>query len=158
MWQSFIQDAFFAALAATGFAAISRPPVRLYAYCAIIAAVGHSCRFLLLNALHCHIAAASLIASFIVGLLAVAFCRRAHTPPEACLFPALLPMIPGIYAYKAFGAMALSVIYSGTERFDHYFSLLADNGLTCICILICMVIGGTIPIFMFKKISFQATR
>ncbi|MBD5202547.1 MAG: threonine/serine exporter [Bacteroides sp.] len=158
MWQSFIQDAFFAALAAVGFSAISRPPVRLYAYCAIIAAAGHSCRFLLINLMDMHVAAASFLAALLVGLLAVAFCRPAHTPPEACLFPALLPMIPGIYAYKAFGAMALSVIYSGTGRFDHYFSLLADNGLTCIFILIAMVVGGTIPIFMFKKIAFQATR
>ncbi|MDE5786070.1 MAG: threonine/serine exporter family protein [Duncaniella sp.] len=158
MWQSYVQDAFFAALAAVGFAAISRPPKRLYIYCALIAAAGHSCRLLLLEPLGLHIAAASLLASFIVGLLAVAICRQAHTPPEACLFPALLPMIPGIYAYKAFGAIALCVLNSGTELFDHYFSLFAENGLTCLCILLCMVIGGTVPIFMFKKISFQATR
>ena len=158
MWQLFVQDAFFAAIAAVGFAAISRPPVRVYAYCALIAAAGHASRFLLLSAAGMHIAAASLVASLIVGLLAVAFCRRAHTPPEACLFPALLPMIPGIYAYKAFGAMALCVINSGTPLFDHYFSLLAENGLTCLCILVCMVTGGTIPIFVFKRISFQATR
>ncbi len=158
MWQLFVQDAFYAAFAAVGFAAVSRPPVRVYAYCALIAAAGHASRFLLLTALGIHIAAASLVASFIVGLLAVAFCRSAHTPPEACLFPALLPMIPGVYAYKAFGAMALCVIQADTPLFDHYFFLLAENGLTCLCILLCMVIGGTIPIFMFKRIAFQATR
>ena len=44
-----LQDAFFAALAAVGFAAISRPPLRAYPYCALIAAIGHSSRFAMMS-------------------------------------------------------------------------------------------------------------
>ena len=45
MVEKIFQDALFAAIAAIGFAAISRPPRRAYVYCALIAAVGHSLRF-----------------------------------------------------------------------------------------------------------------
>ena len=49
MFSQFFQDALFAAIAAIGFAAISNPPKRAYLYCAIIAAIGHSTRFLLMS-------------------------------------------------------------------------------------------------------------
>lgn len=45
----FFQDALFAAIAAIGFAAISNPPRNAYAYCAAIAATGHSVRYLIMQ-------------------------------------------------------------------------------------------------------------
>lgn len=156
----FLQDALFAAIAAIGFAAISNPPRQAYLYCAIIAAVGHSTRFLMMQAPFpgLHIVTASTLAALIVGLMAVLLSPVAKTPAETCLFPSLLPMIPGIYAYKTFGALVMC-IYHGTEaEFGHYFFLFASNGMTCLFILAGMVVGATIPIFIFKRISFQATR
>lgn len=160
MIHDFFQDALFAAIAAIGFAAISNPPRRLYLYCAFIAAAGHSCRFILMNCLapHIHIVPATLIAALVVGILAVFLSPLSRTPAEACLFPALLPMIPGIYAYRAFGGLALCVLRQTPEAFDRYFQLFMQNGLVCAALLFCLVLGGSIPIFIFRKISFQATR
>lgn len=159
MWIQFFQDAFFAAIAAIGFAAISKPPRRAYLWCALIAAIGHSARFALMNMPSpMHIIPATLIAAFIIGLLAVFISPHAHFPAETCLFPALLPMIPGIYAYKAFGGLALCLLSDEQTSFSHNFYLFTSNALTCSAILLCMVIGGSLPIFIFKKISFQATR
>lgn len=160
MISEFLQDAFFAAIAAIGFAAISNPPKRAYLYCAIIAAVGHSARFLMMqdSILGLHIVIASTIAALIVGVLAVLLSPIARTPAETCLFPSLLPMIPGIYAYKTFGGLVMC-LYRGVEGdFGHYFYLFASNGMTCLFILLGMVVGSTIPIFLLKNISFQATR
>lgn len=161
MWLQILQDALFAAIAAIGFSAISRPPVRAFSYCALIAAVGHSTRFWLMNPEFgpgLHIVAGTLLASLVVGTLAVFLSPFARTPAETCLFPALLPMIPGIYAYKAFGGLALCLFRQGQEAFGFYFYEFAFNGLTCLCILLCMEIGATLPIFLFEKVSFQATR
>ena len=160
MWNQFFQDALFSAIAAIGFAAISRPSRRAYLYCALIAAIGHSGRFLLMDsqAVHLHIVAATLVASIVVGLLAVFLSPVSKTPAEACLFPALLPMIPGIYAYKAFGGLAMCLIYGNEGSFGHYFYLFAQNALTTTGILLAMVVGATIPIFIFERVSFQATR
>ncbi len=155
-----LQDALFAAIAAIGFSAISKPPKRAYFYCALLAAVGHSLRFVLMQApgIGWHIIVASVVAAFIIGVLAVFLSPKVKTPAETCLFPALLPMIPGIYAYKSFGGLAMSILAIGEESFNHYFYLFAYNGLTCLFILIGMVTGATIPIFLFKNISFRATR
>lgn len=155
----FLQDALFAAIAAIGFAAVSRPPRRALLYCAIIAAAGHSARFLMMQpGCAFHIVSATFFASLLVGCLAVWLSRFAHTPAEACLFPALLPMIPGVYAYKAFGALAICVFTSSQKSFEHGFFLFMQNAMTCSVILLGMAVGATIPIFLFKRISFQATR
>ena len=154
-----LEDAFFSAVAAIGFAAISRPPRRAYLYCALIAAVGHAFRYVLMNSsLHLHITFATLAASFVVGIMAVFLAPAARTPAEAYLFPSLLPMIPGIYAYKAFGGLARSLFADGQADFERCFYLFCSNGMTCVCILVCMVVGATVPIFVFKTKSFSATR
>lgn len=159
MFNQIFQDALFAAIAAIGFAAISKPPFRAYACCAVVAAVGHSLRFVLMNqVMPVHIVFATFVSAFFIGTLAVFLSPCVRIPAETCLFPALLPMIPGIYAYKAFGALGLCLLSDRQDDFLRYFYLCAHNAMTCICILLCMVIGATIPIFMFKKISFRATR
>lgn len=160
MISEFLQDGFFAAIAAIGFAAISHPPRRAYLYCALIAAAGHSARFLLMHSelLGLHIVIATTLASLLVGMLAVVLSPVAHTPAETCLFPSLLPMIPGIYAYRTFGGLVMCLYRGSEEQFGHYFYLFAANGLTCLFILLGMVIGATAPIFLFKNISFRATR
>ncbi|MBD5313746.1 MAG: threonine/serine exporter family protein [Duncaniella sp.] len=156
----FLQDAFFAAIAAIGFAAISNPPKQAYFYCALIAAIGHSARFLMMHQalLGMHIVIASTLAALIIGILAVLLSPIAKTPAETCLFPSLLPMIPGIYAYKTFGGLVMCLYHGHEGEFEHYFYLFASNGLTCLFILLGMVVGATAPIFLFKNISFQATR
>lgn len=155
-----LQDAAFAAVAAIGFAAISNPPKRAYLYCAILAAVGHSTRFLLMNdaSFGMHIVLASTIAAFVIGVLAVLLTPLSKMPAETCLFPSLLPMIPGIYAYKAFGGLVMCLWGKQEAAFDYYFYQFASNGLTTLFILLGMVIGAVIPIFLLKRISFQATR
>lgn len=160
MLQEIFQDALFAAVAAVGFSAISNPPVKAYGYCALIAAVGHSVRFILMNAqiADMSIVPASILAAFVIGLMAVLLSPCAGTPAETFLFPSLLPMIPGIYAYKTFGGLVMCLLNSGESQFLHYFYLFAYNGLTCIFVIFGMVIGSTMPIYLLKKISFMATR
>lgn len=154
-----LQDALFSAIAAIGFAAISRPPRRAYAYCAVIAAIGHSLRYLLMSpGVAMHILPATLIASFAIGITAVLVSSLSKIPAETYLFPSLLPMIPGIYAYKTFAALAECVFSGGEGPFMRGMYLFCYNGITCVSILLCMVIGAVTPIFMLKRISFQATR
>lgn len=156
----FLEDGFFAAIASIGFAAISNPPRRAYLLCAVIAAAGHSIRFLLMNdtCLGFHIVLATTLAAFVVGILSVFLSRMARVPAETCLFPSLLPMIPGMYAYRSLGGLVMC-LYQGHEGdFNHYFYLFTSNGLTCLFILLGMVIGGVIPVFLLRKLSFSSTR
>ena len=154
------EDGLFAAIAAIGFSSISNTPRRAYLTCALIAAAGHSIRYVisLPDFGGMNIIISSTLAAFAIGILAVLFASRIKCPAEVCFFPALLPMIPGMYAYRTIEALLSCLYSSGDAGFAYYFHLLAYNGLTCVFIVLCMVIGATIPIFIFKKLSFTATR
>lgn len=154
----FLQDALFSAIAAIGFAAISNPPGSAYLYCAVIAAAGHSARYLLMTVGGVHIVAATTAASLLIGVLAVLLSPRNRVPAETYLYPSLLPMIPGIYAYRTFGALMMCLREGGESEFNHYLYLFSSNGMTCFFILLGMAVGATVPMFLMKKISFQATR
>lgn len=155
-----LADGFFAAIAAIGFSSISNTPHRAYFSCAVVAAVGHAVRYILTSTAVAgmHIIPASALAAFVVGTLAVLCAPRIKCPAEVCFFPALLPMIPGMYAYRTIEALVSCLYHTEEEAFAHYFYLLAYNGLTCTFIIMGMVIGATIPVFILKKMSFQATR
>lgn len=156
----FFEDALFASIAAIGFSSISHTPRRAYFICGLAAAVGHSVRFVLMNSggEPVNIIVASGIAAFFTGLVAVLFSPLIKVPAEACLIPGLLPMIPGMYAYRTVAAFAAILASSGEDAVMHHIYLLAFNGFTCVAIVVGLVIGGNLPVFMFKRISFQATR
>lgn len=164
MWNdifiNIIEDGLFAAIAAIGFSSISNTPRRAYPTCALIAAAGHAIRYVLIQSEfgNMHIILASTLASFAIGVLAVLFASRIKCPAEVCFFPALLPMIPGMYAYRTIEALLSCLYHTQEDLFGHYFYLLAYNGLTCSFIILGMVIGATAPVFLFKKLSFTATR
>lgn len=160
MLSDFFEDALFAAIAAIGFSAISNPPRRAIPVCGLIAAIGHSARFAMMNSseLNCHIVTATGIAALLIGIMAVLVSKKAKVPAETYLYPSLLPMIPGIYAYKTFGGLAMCLIHFNDVSFGHYFFLFAGNGLTCFFILLAMAAGATVPMFIMKRISFRVTR
>lgn len=164
MWQDFlisiVEDGFFAAVAAIGFSSISNTPRRAYLTCALIAAVSHAVRYALTlpDGIAMHIIPASMTASLFVGLLSVLLSSRIKCPAEVCFFPALLPMIPGMYAYRTVEALVSCLYHTSEDAFGHYLDMLAYNGLTCTFIIVGMVVGATIPIFALKKIAFKATR
>ena len=153
-----IQDALFAAIAAIGFAAISNPPRIAFKYCALIAAVGHALRFFLVSLCGLHVVWGSFISAFVIGCMAVLFARRVKCPPETFSYPSLLPMIPGMYAYRSLQAFLMVLGQSNETAFSHYAYLLQYNGTTCAFIIFAMVLGQMIPIFLFKGRSFSATR
>ena len=155
-----LQDAFFAAIAGVGFASISNPPRQAYKYCAFIAAIGHATRYVLTHNAYgeMNLIGASFIASLAVGVLTVFLAPRAKCPAETFSFPALLPVMPGMYASRAVEAVLGCLTPPEEARFNHYLYLLSYNGLTCAFIILGMVIGATVPIFLFKNTSFKATR
>lgn len=153
-----LQDGLFAAIAGVGFAAISNPPRIAYKYCALLAAIGHIGRYCLMTFAGFSLVFASLAGAFLVGLLAVFIAPRVKCPPEVFSYPALLPMIPGLYAYRTLQAFMLALSANGEEEFGHYFYLIEFNGLTCLFVVLGMVVGQLIPIMMFKRIAYTSTR
>lgn len=154
------EDAFFAAVAGTGFAVISHPPLRTLPVCALLAAIGHSLRFFLMNVdgIGLHICLASFAASLCIGFLAVFFSLRQSVSVEVYAFPSLLPMIPGMYAYRTMHALTAYLNCGDESTALHYINLFFHNGLTAVFVLCLLVIGVVIPTSGLSRLRFSANR
>ncbi|MCM1109134.1 MAG: threonine/serine exporter family protein [Clostridium sp.] len=153
-----LEDALFAAIAGTGFAIISNPPLRTLAASALLAAIGHSLRFMLMNAFGLPICPATFMASFSIGFLAMFFARRQGVSVEVYAFPSLLPMIPGLYAYRAIQSLAYYMNAEDEASALQYINLFFHNFLTASFVLFLLVAGIVLPMFALKNILFSANR
>lgn len=161
-WQilgSVLADAIGAAIAAIGFSVISNPPRRAIPYTALLAAIGHSIRFVLLQFTGLDLASASFIAAFSIGMLSLLAGSRIFCPATVLYIPALLPMIPGMYAYRTVFSLIKFLQSSGNDNEAiHYLLEIFKNGITTASVLFTLGVGATIPLFIFYKRAFTMTR
>lgn len=154
-----LSDALFAAVAAIGFGAISDPPMRAFPRIALLAAVGHSLRFCLMNYAGLDIATGSLCAAIVIGLGSLWLGRGVRCPMTVLYIPALLPMVPGIYAYKTVFSLimfmqSLNDPGQGLQYMQQFFL----NATVSFSVIIMLAAGATLPIFVFNRRAFSLTR
>ena len=159
MLTDILVDGFFAAIAAIGFGAISDPPMRAFPYIAILAAAGHALRFCLMNYLSVDIATASLCASFVIGMGSLWLGARIYCPMTVLYIPALLPMIPGMYAYKiVFSLIMFLQNLSDPAAGEQYMQQLFLNTVVTSSVIFMLAVGATVPIFIFSRRAYSLTR
>ena len=137
-------DGFFAAVAAIGFGAISDPPLRAFPSIALLAAAGHALRFGLMTCAGLDITTATL---------------RIYCPTTVLSIPALLPMVPGIYAYKT--VFALIMLMQHTAESDaarQYMDAFLLNATVTVSVVFMLAVGSTVPILLFRRRAFSLTR
>jgi len=154
---SVMYDGILAAIAAVGFAVISNPSRKAIYVSALLAAIGHSLRFMLVKA-DVEISIATFVASTSIGLLSVFFARLIRCPAEVFSFPSLLPMIPGMFAYKAIISIIKFKQTADTQKAEVFLLDFFRNGSTAIFILFALVVGVSMPILFFTKASYSVTR
>ena len=140
-------DGLLAAVAAIGFAVISNPPRKAIFISALLAAVGHALRFYLIR-----------YTPLDIGMFSMLFAKLIHCPAVIFSFPSLLPMVPGMYAYKTVLALMQFIGGGDVTRQNELMVEFFRNGLTTLFIMFALVIGVALPVFIFHKQSFMMTR
>jgi uncharacterized membrane protein YjjB (DUF3815 family) len=154
-----LMDGLLAAMAGIGFGAISHPPKRAFLYIGILSAIGHALRFYLMHALQIDIAAASFCASLVIGLFTLWFGRLTYCPMTVLYIPALLPMVPGMYAYKTvFGLMMFMQHLKDDVQAPKYLQETFSNGVVTVSTVFLLALGATLMIFLFPKRAYSMTR
>ncbi|MBP1676823.1 MAG: hypothetical protein H6Q20_1382 [Bacteroidetes bacterium] len=154
-----LSDGFFAAIAAIGFGAISDPPMRAFKFIALLAAIGHACRFCLMSYAGMDIAASSFISALIIGFGSLWLGGKIYCPMTVIYIPALLPMIPGKFAYNTvFSQIMFLQNMKVPELKAKYMEMFFSNGMVTITVIFLLAIGATIPMFIFHSKAFSLTR
>ncbi len=151
-------DALFAAIAAMGFAVISNPPRKAVIGAAVLSAIGHPFRLLLLTETSLDIATATFFAAFLIGSLSLLLAKAIRCPNEVFTFPSLLPMIPGMFAYNMFLSLAKFIRTGEDGNSQALIEDIFSNGLTATFIMLALVVGVSVPVMFFHKESFTVTR
>jgi len=151
-------DGVLAAIAAIGFAVISNPSRKAVAVSALLAAIGHGLRFALIHSAKLEISVATFIAASCIGLLSMLFARIIRCPAEVFSFPSLLPMIPGLFAYRTILGLIKFMRTTDVIKAQGFMMDFFHNGLTALFILFALVIGVSLPVLFFPKLSFSVTR
>ena len=159
MEMNIFMDGLLAAVAGVGFGAISNPPKRAYLYIAILAAVGHSLRYFLMNTLNVDIVTASFCASLTIGAISLWFGRLSFCPMTVLYIPALLPMVPGMYAYKTvFALIKFFHHLQDAKLSSYYLQLMFSNMVVTVSVVFLLALGASIFIFIMPKKVYSMTR
>jgi len=134
-------DAFWSAIPAVGFAMLFSVPPRFLKYCAVVGALAHSMRAVLMH-YGLPIEWATLAASSFVSLVFVYLSRRLLAPRPVFTVACIIPMIPGKFAFNTIIAI-LSMNSSGVS--GHLINAAIENGLKTLFILMALSFGLAIP-------------
>ena len=146
-----IERCVWSGLAALGFAVLFNVPQRTLLAIFGLAAGGAAVKLALLGA-----AVNPVLASFLgaatIGTLAVPVAHWKHSPPAVFSIAAVIPMVPGMYAYR----MMLGVIELTGAVGDAYPMILAqtvNNGVKTLFILMALAVGVGIPNLLTRQES-----
>ncbi len=143
-----LTDALWSAVAALGFAMLFNVPVRTLGGCAVCGAAGHAVRTLLMQS-GAGIELATLFSATAVGFLGALFARQWKTPATTFTVSGAIPMVPGVYAYRAMIGL-LNVADAGTVDMD-MLALMFFNAVKTALILGALAFGIAAPGLLFRR-------
>lgn len=142
-----LTDMSLAAIPAVGFALVFNVPVKALKYCALGGAIGHGIRFVLMT-YNVPIEWATFFAATIVSMVGVHWSHRFLAHPKVFTVAAMIPMVPGVYAFKAMIAL-VEINQNGYDA--QLFSILIDNFLQAMFIIAGLAIGLAMPGLLFYR-------
>ncbi|MFW5709199.1 MAG: threonine/serine exporter family protein [Chloroflexota bacterium] len=145
-----LEDAFWSAIAATGFAVLFNVPPRALWGCALAGAIGHALRTVMVEMAGLSVEFGTLVGAASVGFIGVQLARRLRAPSLIFTVPAAIPMVPGVFAYTAM--LNFLVLASSTPEAGS--TLLVDamtNLIRATLVLGAIAIGITLPQLLFRR-------
>ena len=156
-WLLFLDRWFWLGIGAIGFAILFNVPQRTILTIFLMGAFGGSLKFAVL-ALGGNIVMASFFGAMLVGFASIIAAHYKHSPPFVLAIPAVIPMVPGAFAYRAM----LGVIHL-TGKIDHttFLTILeetVDNGLKAFFVLAALALGVSTPMLISRRESAKNMR
>ncbi|MCG3759228.1 hypothetical protein EXA21_06190 [Vibrio cincinnatiensis] len=142
-----LNDMLFASIPAVGFALVFNVPVPALKYCALGGAIGHGSRYLMMH-FGIPIEWATFFAATLVGMIGVQWSRSFLAHPKVFTVAALIPMVPGVFAYKAMIAM-VEINHLGFT--PELLGALMENFLKAMFIIGGLAVGLAVPGLLFYR-------
>ena len=142
-----LDDMFFASIPAVGFALVFNVPPKALKYCALLGALGHVTRTILMHN-DVPIVFATLVGAALIGFIGVHLSHRYLAHPKVFTVAAIIPMIPGVQAYKAMIAIVQIHHYGFSNAL---FEQMITSFINTTFILGALVFGLALPGLLFYR-------
>ena len=142
-----LNDMFFSMIPAVGFALVFNVPQKALKYCAIGGALGHGSRFVLMH-FGVPIEWATFCAATMVGMIGVHWSHRFLAHPKVFTVAAMIPMVPGVFAFKAMIAL-VEINHRGFS--PELWALMMENVIKAVFIVAALAIGLAMPGLLFYR-------
>ena len=149
---SFFEKWIWLGFAAAGFAVLFNVPLRTLWVIFLMGALGGALKLLSLQ-MGIGIIMSSFIGAVLVGFLSIGAAHFKHAPPFVFAIPAVIPMVPGAFAYRMMmGIIKLTGELDQTE-FLQLLQQSMDNGLKAFFVLMALSLGVSAPMLLTRRDS-----
>jgi len=155
-WQ-LLEKCFWFGVAASGFGILFNVPKRSLPAIFVLAAVGGITKLILMDH-HLNIVVATLAGAALIGFLSIPLAHRIHVPPPIFAIPAVIPMVPGILAYRMMLGLVSLAGNINPATYNQVLSETINNGLKVMLILMSLAGGVAIPMLITRKESAKNLR
>lgn len=150
MFSDILFDLFLSGSTAVCWSVLFGTPARVLWMAGLLGGVGHSLRFVLMQA-GVGIIPGTLAASLLIGLLGIYCAHKVHNPPVVFTMPACITMIPGLYAYRSIlGAIRLSDA-STVSTNPYILQDIAHNVILTLSLLFALAVGISVSALLFPN-------
>jgi len=156
-WAVFLEKGLWFGIAAVGFAVLFNVPGRTLIAIFIMGALGGLIKtgMLLLNV---NVIMATFAGATFIGFLSIAFAHSKHSPPPVFAIPAVIPMVPGIFAYRMMLGLITLAVKTNIPAYIPVLIETVSNGLKVMLILISLAGGVMVPMLLTRKDSAKEIR
>jgi uncharacterized membrane protein YjjB (DUF3815 family) len=154
-WLEILFKAFWCGTAALGFAVLFNAPMRsLFAIflCGFMAGL---IKFIIIHPdLGGGVILASLAAASVVGFASIPASHWKHVPPSIISIPAVIPLVPGSFAYRTMLGLIKFIHQTDVE----VLTKTVHNGIMTLFIIVVLSLGVTLPMLLFRIDSVKNLR
>jgi uncharacterized membrane protein YjjB (DUF3815 family) len=150
-WLKVLEHCVWFGTAASGFAVLFNVPPRTLLIIGLLGAVGGLIKLVML-----HFGLGPVMASFLgasaIGLLSIPAAHNKHAPPMVFSIAAVIPMVPGVFAYRTM----IGLVQLTGEVGASYAQILSEtvnNGAKALFILMALAVGVGLPTIITRKES-----
>ncbi len=151
IYTGILENAFWSGTAALGFGILFNIPKRLIPTVFILGFIAGFTKFYSLQNQY-SIVVATFFASLLVGFLSIPFAKRVRKPIVVFSIPAIIPMIPGYFAYKTIlGIRNFTLTNTLDTQQQNMLNHIFSNGFMTIFILFAITVGVSAPMLILGK-------
>lgn len=138
--------------AAIGFGILFNVPSRTLYMIFFLAMLGGLTKLFLMH-INAGVILSSFVGASVIGILSIPAAHNKHAPPLVFSIPALIPMVPGAFAYRTMLGLIKLTALSDPDLYSNILNETVSNGLKTVFILLTLAAGASIPMLVTRKSS-----